>query len=481
MFHLIIFKSEIAKVNFCTKISNMEEQLEIYRSRVGLVTERLYFGFFPDSPVWYSLPDENELPDYDNENIDRSYDNDVNDNVRMFIGYQEPEDEIIPGYVEVSGIKFDLDNEDMVEYVTNNNSLKKLIVRSVIHKYSDADYEHTLMFDKKFYRILDRIMNNEYIENIFLVGLRPLDREIILSMTERFLDNNNINMNNVQEITLCDCELGVPDMSIFASSLANRGACLNKLTLKDIVATEDGIINELVSAFKCNPGMFPKKFTSMYHCYSEKKDNFESIIPLLMDERCSMEELKMKMSCQNGQYCKMDDHLISFANALNGNTSLHKLDIGFFKSSEAVAEVFVQTVCNSSSINATYTSNHTLNELNRMKVYFGKEEIHNHCKMLHNLNLNVNPNKKFVACEKVLMNHFMENFRMEEFEKMLPELLVRSMKFIEIWGLENDRARYAVAHRSILFQLVKVTGHVKDEDTLRCNKRKLGMMETSNS
>ena len=43
MFDLIIFKSEIAKVNFCTKISNMEEQLEIYRSRVGLVTERLYF------------------------------------------------------------------------------------------------------------------------------------------------------------------------------------------------------------------------------------------------------------------------------------------------------------------------------------------------------------------------------------------------------------------------------------------------------
>jgi hypothetical protein len=29
--------------------------------------------------------------------------------------------------------------------------------------------------------------------------------------------------------------------------------------------------------------------------------------------------------------------------------------------------------------------------------------------------------------------------------------------------------------------LVKVTGHVKDEVTLRCNKRKLGMMETSNS
>ena len=106
----------------------------------------------------------------------------------------------------------------------------------------------------------------------------------------------------------------------------------------------------------------------------------------------------MKMSRQNGQFRKMDDHLISFANALNGNTSLHKLDIGFFKSSEAVAEVFVQTVCNSLSINATYTSNHTLNELNRMKVYFGKEEIHNHFKMLHNLNLNVNPNKKFVAC-----------------------------------------------------------------------------------
>jgi hypothetical protein len=140
--------------------------------------------------------------------------------------------------------------------------------------------------------------------------------------------------------------------------------------------------------------------------------------------------------------------------------SLHKLDIGWFFASEAVAEVVVQTVCNSSSVNATYTSNHTLNELSRMKVFLGKTEMHNHFPMWHNLNLNVNPNKKFVACEKVLMNHFMENFRMEEFEKMLPELLVRSMNFIEIWVLENDRASYAVAHQSILFAYHSILFHV---------------------
>ncbi len=49
---------------------------------------------------------------------------------------------------------------------------------------------------------------------------------------------------------------------------------------------------------------------------------------------------------------------------------------------------------------------------------------------------------------------------MEEFEKMLPELLVRSMNFIEIWVLENDRASYAVAHQSILFAYHSILFHV---------------------
>ena len=485
MFCLIIFKFEKVKVNFHTKKSNMEEQLEIYRTRAGLIIERPPHNLhFVDGRAVYYSANRNDMHDYDNDSLDGSYVNDdPNNNVRFLIGYKNNVQEIIPGYVKVNGIEFDLDDEDMVRYVSNNNRLKELFVSSVIHYFGDINDEHELMFDEKDKRILHHVMNNEYIENIYVEGLRPLDREIMCSMTERFLDNPNpynTNTNNVQEITLCDCELGVPDMSIFASSLTTRGTCLNKLTLKDIV-TRDPIINQLVSAFKRhNPSMFPKKFTSMYRSLSEEKDNFDSIISLLTDKRCSLEELKMKKSHQY-RTRRRDDRLISFAYALVGNTSLHKFDIGWFFASEAVAEVFLETVCNSSSVNATYTSNHTLDELSQMKVLLSETEMHNHFPMWHNLNLNVNRNKKFVAREKVLMNHFMENFRMEEFGTMLPELLVRSIHFIEIWGFENDRASYAVAHRSILFQLVKVTGHLKDEDTSRCTKRKLGMMENSYS
>ena len=53
MFCLIIFKFEKVKVNFHTKKSNMEEQLEIYRTRVGLITERRNLRFVDGRAVYH--------------------------------------------------------------------------------------------------------------------------------------------------------------------------------------------------------------------------------------------------------------------------------------------------------------------------------------------------------------------------------------------------------------------------------------------
>ena len=56
---------------------------------------------------------------------------------------------------------------------------------------------------------------------------------------------------------------------------------------------------------------------------------------------------------------------------------------------------------------------------------------------------------------------------MMEFEEMEPDLLMRSLIFLDKWGAVNDRASYGVARQSILFHLIKSDGmillHENDE------------------
>ena len=71
--------------------------------------------------------------------------------------------------------------------------------------------------------------------------------------------------------------------------------------------------------------------------------------------------------------------------------------------------------------------------------------------------MNSNADKKAVACHKVLMHHFSSKFSMMEFKGMKPELLMRSLIFLDKWGAENnDGASYDVARHSILFHLIRI-------------------------
>jgi hypothetical protein len=74
--------------------------------------------------------------------------------------------------------------------------------------------------------------------------------------------------------------------------------------------------------------------------------------------------------------------------------------------------------------------------------------------------MNSNADKKSVARHKVLMHHFSDfsgHFSMMEFKGMEPELLMRSLIFLDKWGAENnDGASYDVARHSILFHLVRI-------------------------
>ena len=250
----------------------------------------------------------------------------------------------------------------------------------------------------------------------------------------------------LQEITLSKCQLSHENMQLFATSLISRGIPLDKLTLENV---EDGV-NELALTFHDNPGLFPKKFYATLLNRIIGLDECTSMAHLLQDSRCTMEELSIMPS--NKSYFRIrDDRPIVFANALTGNETLYKLDLGYFFP-RFMLEAFFQIICNSSTINSTYTSNHTLCEL---------EDYHSAgpgCVQLSQyLHMNSDDDKKAVARHKVLRHHFSGQFSMNEFEKMKPELLMLSLIFLDKWGAEyNYGARHYVARHSILFHLVRI-------------------------
>ena len=142
---------------------------------------------------------------------------------------------------------------------------------------------------------------------------------------------------------------------------------------------------------------------------------------------------------------------IFFANALVGNKTLRKLDIGDFNATKDVSKAFVQTLCNTSSIHATYTSNHTLVMLEHIHVVRGQED--NHSAMRQYFDMNINSDKKSVARQKVLMHHFSGQFSMKDFKAMSPYLLLGTINFLDKWG--RTSTSFDVAYHSILFCLIK--------------------------
>jgi hypothetical protein len=293
-----------------------------------------------------------------------------------------------------------------------------------------------------FKLLCEGFQKNKSIEKLHLQG--TMIQYLMQFLTPFLMEHTNV----LKEISLVECELGNEDIQLLTHSLLTRGIPLEKLRL---VAVQDGI-EELVMAFHDNPGLFPKKFhaTLSNPNRSISANECNKIAHLLQKKRCTMEELTI-MPRDKKACVIIDDRIIAIAKALVGNETLFKLELGHFKPSRSLALDFIQTLCNTSTINNTYTSNHTLCELHD---YNG---IGNNIVQLSQyLDMNRNVDKKFVACQKVLRYHFFsDKFSMVQFEGMEPDLLMRSLFFLDKWVDVLDKASYVLARRSILLHLIK--------------------------
>jgi len=132
-------------------------------------------------------------------------------------------------------------------------------------------------------------------------------------------------------------------------------------------------------------------------------DGYQAIAALLEDPSCNLHELVLNGSNIQGE------RLRSFARAMTKNKTLMILDLSRNAINDADWAVFSDVLCNTSSVNNTYKSNHTLWQLVKdgPVISFQGAHFHQNQERLpglipEHLDLNKYDDKKKVAAMKIL-------------------------------------------------------------------------------
>ena len=120
-----------------------------------------------------------------------------------------------------------------------------------------------------------------------------------------------------------------------------------------------------------------------------------ALATLLADTNCNLKHLNLD-SNQIG-----NESAIAIANSLASNTNLESLDLEENQFDQSVVGIFCTVLCNTSSVNDAYRSNHTLHTL-----ILSDEQQGQHANHLATLRrLNIGRNKSHVAIRKILKYH----------------------------------------------------------------------------
>ena len=121
----------------------------------------------------------------------------------------------------------------------------------------------------------------------------------------------------------------------------------------------------------------------------------EAIATLLIDPNCNLRILNLAGNAIN------NEGATTIANSLTNNNQLQKLYLYRNPIDQSVEDVFSNILYNTSNINNTYSSNHTLKAL-----VFGCGHGHSHGQHLASLlSMNTHTNKSHVAIKKILKFH----------------------------------------------------------------------------
>lgn len=146
-----------------------------------------------------------------------------------------------------------------------------------------------------------------------------------------------------------------------------------------------------------------------------------------------------------------DDIIISFADALIGNTTFKRFEFMDCSFSENGWTALANTLCDKSSIDSTFCSNHTFHEFYRPRIP---------CDLKSVLEMNRERNKTKVARKKILLHHLVDlDSILHEFVPMSASVLPVALSW-----LGRDRKEY-----SRMFQIIQsmpwLTGSAIKSDT----------------
>jgi len=123
----------------------------------------------------------------------------------------------------------------------------------------------------------------------------------------------------------------------------------------------------------------------------------QALATLLEDPNCQIHTLRLNYNIIDNEGAN------TLAKSLVNNTKLKKLELGLSEFEQSQVEnAFSRVLCDTTSINATYSSNHTLTKLS---VGVGYEDPRMGIELASLLKMNKGINKKYIAIEKILQHH----------------------------------------------------------------------------
>ena len=334
-------------------------------------------------------------------------------------------------------------------FVSKNEHLQELIIKPFT-SMSGADYVDVI---EPFFR---GVNNNKSIREISFVNVILLGGEMFTMLTPFF--QNNYNLTN---IVINECDFGDEGCRLFALALGSstnkslRSVTLENLLQENDIIAEEGMVDiitalsvhhhlqsldlegnrlskngcvALATLLRCSA----KELQCLFISNNEINDGgIEALVPVLAT--CS--HLKELHLCNNPFITtrgwqslatileapnsnlgvlylvnnNIDDEAVAtFAKALTTNNKLHKIFLDNIPTITAVGwqESFSKVLCDASSVNSTFLSNHTIHYLGDEVDVVGTE-------VTTLLDLNCREDKKEVAMIKILLYH--EDFDMQPF------------------------------------------------------------------
>ena len=319
--------------------------------------------------------------------------------------------------------------------IANNTYLKRLEVQL-------SDELPLTVADGGFY---DGLKSNSSIHELML---RCYDSNIAGGTVQEILEAYQENSNYLTEIIIQNASLQNGGENIIVATLRS---CRN---LQRVELNYCGISDEQ---------LLPIVDTIRGHCMLEELDLYanrignagcETLATLLIDPNCNTRNLHLGNNTIN------NEGATAIANSLTNNNKLQKLYLYGSRCSNPIDQTSIQGVfsnilCNTTSNNSLYASNHTL------KMLHLGQQLEQH--LLSLLELNEDTNKSHVAMKKILQNH--SNIDVESlFEwDAEGEQTLKALPYVINWfertkvAIADDGKEFGIEERklSAIFQFAK--------------------------